>query len=268
MNSLRCSNCAFLNFATATACKRCGLPFDSPAGTDWNPQPYASTELQPQPTEGGSFAWDQPSYQSSYPPPAPSSSSVGNKIVLGVVVFVVLGMAAFMALPRILKNRKTEIPNVSWSEYRSPDNKFSISMPVAPKEMVVSRQTPLGNVPVHVLQAEVSKEGGCILMYADYPLGQTKLTEEALFDYTLQAMSNRTNTFSTGSRKFITHDGRKGLEIVVEPTAQNKLEVNTTVRLFWVSPRIYVLLAGGPDTPEYRAIQTRCLDSLKISTGN
>jgi len=266
MSSLRCSNCSFLNFATASVCKRCGLPFESASETELNSYAGSHSETYPQSIGNEFNFWDQPSYQPNYyPPPAPSGSA-GSKIVLFVVAFVVLGMAAFIAIPKVLKNKNAEILNVSWSEYRSPDNQFSVALPVAPKKFVVTRQTPLGNVPVHVLQSDVGKESGCILMYADYPLGQMKLTEEALFEYTLKGMANSGNVFSTGARKFITHGGRKGLEIEVKPTAQNKLEVNTSVRLFWVSPRIYILLTGGPDTPEHRAIQAKCLDSLKISS--
>lgn len=273
MNSLRCGNCSLLNFATATACKRCGLPFESAAGTtEWDANPYASSEAYPPPIEGASPYWDQPSYQPPYQPnylsqPAPSSSS-GGKIVAVVVVLAVVALASFLAIPKLLKSKKVEAPNVSWTEYKSPDKKFSISLPVAPKVSLMSQPAGAGSVQVNVLEASVSKDGGCILLYADYPIGQMKMSEETLYDYTLKGLANRGNAFGAGARKYITHDGRKGLEMEFNPTTKNKLEVTANARLFWVSPRIYVLMTGGPDTPEYRAIQAKCQDSFRFLQGS
>jgi hypothetical protein len=264
MNSLRCSNCSFLNFAAASACKRCGLPIESAAETESVSYADVDSQTYPQPTENGSYFWDQPAYQPTYlPPPAPSGSA-GGKIVGFAVAIVVIGMVAFLAIPGKKKTGKLNLANISWSEYRSPDNKFSVSLPVAPRESVVSQQTPLGAVPVHVLQAEVGKESGCLLMYADYPLGQMKISEEAVYEYALQGIARKNKSFGAAARKYVTHNGHQGLEFQLKPSADNKLEVDTTFRLFWESPRIYILIAGGPDTPEFSAVQKRCLDSFKM----
>ena len=273
MNSLRCSNCSLLNFASATVCKRCGLPLESAAGTELDAPPYASPEAYPPPppppTEGASYYWDQPSYQPNYIPPHPAPpSSSGGKVVAAVVVLAVVALTAFLAIPKLLKSKKAEAPKVSWTDYKSPDNKFSISMPVTPKLMSMSQQTPLGSVQLNVLTADVSKEGGCILLYSDYPIGQATMSEDTLYEHTIKGLTNKASVYGTAARKYITHDGRKGLEIELQPTAKNKLEVTANARLFWVSPRIYVLMTGGPDTPEYRAIQTRCQDSLRFSQGS
>jgi hypothetical protein len=188
-------------------------------------------------------------------------------MVAVVVVLAVVALTAFLAIPKLLK-RKVEAPKVSWTDYKSPDNKFSISMPVAPKLMSMGQQTPLGVVQLNVLTADVSKEGGCILLYSDYPIGQATMSEDTLYEHTIKGLTNKGNVYGVGARKYITHDGRKGLELEMRPTAKNKLEVTANARLFWVSPRIYVLMTGGPDTPEYRAIQARCQDSLRFSQGS
>lgn len=264
MNSLKCSNCSLTNFATASACKRCGLPFDSAAGTEWDSQPYAPSETYPPPTEGGSFFWDQPSYQPSYaPPPMPAASS-GKKVIGVFVALAVLSLVAFVAIPKLLKAKTTDFTNLSWSEYRSPDGTFTISLPGTPKETVLNQATVVGNVQVHAIDTEVGKGAGCAVMHADYPILKN-VSEETLYDQTLKAMAGRADAI--GARRYITHDGRKGIEVELKPRALRSTEATGIARLFWTAPRLYIVLTSGPDTAEFKAVQTRCLDSFRFSGG-
>ena len=268
MNSLRCSNCSFLNFDTATACKRCGFQFEAAPAAEWEAHPYSPTGPPPPPAGGESFFWDQPSYQSSYGPPPASSGSTKGKAVAGAVVFAVAALIAFLAVPKLLKKvSKTNFAKVSWSEYRSPDKKFSISLPAPPKESVVYQQTPLGRTPVTVLEAQVSLEGGCMLMYADYPVGEKKISEDAIYEYALNKQGSLSQGFEIGTRKYILHDGYKGLEIELKSGAESKFKAIGVARLFWVSPRIYVLLSVGPETADFRAFQPKCHESFKLYNG-
>lgn len=272
MNTLRCSDCSFLNFATATACKRCGAPFDSADGTASDFYPSAPGDPNAQATEGGSYFWDQPAYQPSsqqtyrpnYVPPPVQRGSGGGRVVKGVIILAVLALVSFLAIPKLLKSGKTNFANVTWREYRSPDNKFSISLPAGPKESVVSQPSPLGNLQVHVLESQVSKEGGCMMMYTDFPMGDIRMSEDTIYEGMIRKMAGESNGLQTGARKYITHDGRKGIEIELKSTPESKFEIIGVARLFWVSPRIYVLMTFGPDTPDFRAFQPKCNDSFKI----
>lgn len=269
MNSLRCSNCSFLNFATASACKRCGLPFessvnDAPAQAEWNPQPYASPETYPQPTADGSSYWEQPSYQPYYPaPPMPKSS--GSATVIKVLVAVaVIALVAFLAIPVLLKKKGTNFTNLSWTDYNSPDGKFSMSLPKVPKISERAIPTPFGDAAAHIFDAQISLEGGCMVLYTDYPIQQEDVSEEDIYEMAIQGAANNQRQLAIGTQKFITVNGYKGMEAEMKPGTNTRLKVAGTVRLFWVSPRLYVVLAAGPDTPEFKAVRTRCVDSFRL----
>jgi hypothetical protein len=266
MNSIRCSNCSLLNFETASACKRCGLPFNSEAEAAGGAQYYAppAVSYPPQPADGNSYFWDQPNYQPNFiPPPVPSASSSGGKKLVGVLVaLAVAAFVAFVAMPRLLKP-KVNFANLAWSEYKAPDGKFSITMPSAPKEHSMSRMTPVGNVQAHLLEADVSNDGGCMIAYADYPIDHLDVSEDKMYDYAIQGATAQQSQLSIAKRKSITLDGYRGLEAEMTPTSPD-IKMNAIVRVFWVPPRMYAVVAGGLDTPEYKAMQTRCLDSFHI----
>jgi hypothetical protein len=264
MNSLRCSNCSFLNFATASACKRCGFSFEPAAETEWNPQPYApQPDPYAQPTGANSYYWDQPSYQSSYvPPPAPSGSS--GKTIAGIfAVLAVLGLVAFIAIPKLLKAKKTDFTNLSWTEYRAPDGTFTVSLPVAPKEKQMTQTTQAGYIQVNIVEAEVGPDGGCLVMYADYPI-LGKVSVDTLYDQMLQAMASADH-LAIGARRYITQDGHQGIEAEFKPPTLKQYQASAIARLFWVSPRLYMVMSGGPETVEFSAVSKRCLDSFNFS---
>jgi hypothetical protein len=270
MNSLRCSNCALLNFATADTCKRCGMPFNAAAETveaEWDSQAFAPSENQPQPTEGNSNFWDQPSYRPSYVPPPPVSAGSGGPRVLRILIaFAIIAAVSGLALPVLLK-KKSDFSNLSWVDYKSSDNKFSVSLPVAPKISEQSIPSPFGNAQAYVLEADVSKAGGCMLMYADYPAHQINVSEDTLYDMAIQGATRRQTILAVGARRYITLDGHRGVEIQLTPT-DPKMKVIATSRIFWVPPRLYVMVAGGPETSEFKAVQTRCLDSFRLLRSN
>lgn len=272
MNSHRCSNCDFLNFSKDSACKRCGLSFDSSveteAGTDWNPQPTASQETYPQPSEGGSFYWDQPqpqpSYQSNYYAPSHTVASSGNaKIVRILILVAVLVVVAVGAIPMLLKGGKSEFSNLSWYEYQSPDKKFSVSLPVTPKTYERTIPSPFGNAQAQAVEAAVGKEGGCMLIAADYPVVNSKISEAAIYDMAIQGATRTNRVLGMGQRKDIMLFGHKGVEVQLLSKDPERSFIGSA-RIFWVSPRLYVMATGGPDTPEFRAVHTRCLESFRI----
>lgn len=269
MNSLRCSNCSFLNFATATACKRCGLPIESAPGQEWvAPPPYAPIGANPPPTEGGSYFWDQPAaYMPTYMPPQPARMASGAPLLVKIGVgLVLICLAAFLAIPTLLKNRKVDYTKLSWSEYRSPDGKFSTSFPAAPKISEQPIPLPTGTTQAHMLTAELSRDSGCMLMYVDYPIEHINIPEETLYDAALQGATRRQNSVTVGARRYVTLNGRRGVEAELNP-ADPKMGATGLVRIFWVSPRLYVMVAGGPNTPEFKAVQTKCFDSFKFGGG-
>lgn len=269
MNSFRCNNCSLLNFDTAGSCKRCGVPFAAPAEHAYEAQHYAPSQHDPQPGEGDSYFWDQPNYQPSYIPPRPAPPPAGvGRMIAGVVVFLAsMSLVAFVAMPRLLKPKKANLTNLTWSEYKAPDGSFSVSMPVTPKESEMSQPTPAGSVRVHLVTAEIGRDAGCMVMYADYPV-LNKVSEDELYEQTVRGMASPgSKHLAIGNRKFITHDGHRGLEVEFKPEVMERLEAKGRARLFWVAPRLYMVMSGGPETPEFAGVSDRCLDSFNFSDG-
>ena len=272
MNSIRCSNCSLLNFDTATSCKRCGLPFNSEVEAGDDAQQYAPAEsYPPPPAEGNSYFWDQPNYQPNYfPPPLPpsSSSSSGRKVLGVAVLLALLSLVSFVAIPKILKPRKANLSNLSWSDYKSSDGSFSVTLPTAsPKETRVSQPTPVGNIQVNMVLAEIDRDSACMVMYADYPM-MGKVSEEMLYEQTLKSMESAdAQQLAPSSRKFITQDGHRGIEAEFKPAMLKRIDAKARARMFWVAPRLYLVMSGGPETPEFDTVSNRCLDSFKFSTG-
>lgn len=267
MNSLRCPNCAFLNFATASACKRCSLPFGSspdeaPAQTNWNPQPYAPNDNYPLPTEGGSYFWDQPSFQPGFTPPPVAKSSGASTVIKVFVALAVIALVTFVAVPLLLKSKRNNFKNLTWSDYNSPDGRFSISLPMAPKISERAIPTPFGNTTAHVVDAQVSLDGGCMVLYTDYPI-QQNISEEDIYEMAIKGAATSQKQMTIGAQKFITLNGHRGMEVELKP-GESRVALAGTLRLFWISPRLYIVLSGGPETPEFKAVQTRCMESFKL----
>ena len=269
MNSLRCSNCSFLNFTTASACKRCGLPFESsvpesPAGTEWNSQPDALPEAYPQPTAGGSYYWDQPSYQPYYAAPQMPQRSGSATVIKVMVAVAVIALVAFLAIPVLLKKKGTNFNNLAWTDYNSPDGKFSMSLPKAPKISERLIPTPFGNATAHIVDSQVSLDGGCMVLYTDYPIQQAEVSEEDIYEMAIKGAATSQKQMAIGAQRYITLNGHRGMEVELKP-GNTRLELAGTLRLFWVSPRLYVVLSGGPDSAEFKAVRTRCIDSFKLN---
>jgi hypothetical protein len=272
MNSFRCSNCSLLNFDTANACKRCGMPFNPEAEAASGAQQYAAPPPPPEgytqpPAEGGSYYWDQPNYQPNFipPPPPRPSSSVGTKLA-GIMVFVAsAALVAFVAMPRLLKPGKTNLSNVTWSEYKAPDGSYSVSLPAKPKESKMSQPSAVGTAQVQVVTAEIGRDAGCMVMHADFP-AISEISEDTLYEQTIQAWASpEAGKYGLGARKFITQDGHRGIEVEFKPPMLERLEMKGRMRMFWIAPKLYMVMAAGPETQEFDAISNRCLDSFKFS---
>ncbi|HWT02860.1 MAG TPA: hypothetical protein VN256_21605 [Pyrinomonadaceae bacterium] len=271
MNSIRCSNCSLLNFETATACKRCGLPFNSEAEAVSDAQQYAPPPESYPPTppaEGHSYYWDQPNYQPNFiPPPQPSSSSSGATKLVGVLVSVaVAALVAFVAMPWLLKSGKaTNFSNVTWSEYKSPDGSFSVTLPGKPQEINMNQPTEAGTAKVRVAAAQISPAAGCMVMSAEYPI-VGKYSEEELFERALQSMANaEASSMGLTAKKLISQDGHRGIEVEFNSPMLERVGAKARARMFFVPPKLYMVMSAGPETPEFKSVGDKCLDTFKFS---
>jgi hypothetical protein len=183
------------------------------------------------------------------------------KILIAVaVVFVV----SALAIPKLLKRKGADYTNLSWYEHQAPDKRFSVSLPGTPKIIKRTVPSPFGNAEAQVFEAAVGNEGGCMVMVADYPAVNPNISEDTIYDMAIQGATRTKRTLGLGARKYITLDGYRGVEVELHSN-DPKYTIIGSVRIFWVSPRMYVVATGGPDTEEFRAVHNRCLDSFKIS---
>jgi hypothetical protein len=179
------------------------------------------------------------------------------------VVFVV----SAVAIPKLLKKKGVDYASISWYEHQSPDKRFSVSLPGTPKIIQRIVPSPFGNAQAQVFESAVGNEGGCMVMVADYPDVNPNISEDAIYDMAIQGATRTKRALGLGARKSVTVDGFRGVEVALHSN-DPKYTITGSVRIFWVSPRMYVVATGGPDTEDFRAVQTRCLDSFKISRSN
>lgn len=273
MNNLRCSNCGFLNFANASACKRCKAEFEIAAAAPTVPTAALYTTAvqvgyQPVPQ------WSQPQYQQSYalpPPPlyfptpiAPlprtSKNGATNAVLwtlLGITLVIALGIGV------LWKFGKATSANYAWQEYKAPDDSFTILMPAKPVESVESLPSPGGQGQMHMVAADMGRQGAYMVGYADYPGNTKSVSSDTLLD--MAANGAVTHSGATlVSKKSITLDGYPGVELELLPPEGQREKGRGFCRIYWIAPRIYMTFAGGPDTREGSQSITKFLDSLKL----
>lgn len=256
MGNIRCGDCSLLNFDTAEVCKRCGAPLNQAAATEQDSfQPSYAGNYQ-QPALGESQQWDRPSYRSGYAPQPPVKTGAGSSRLLRIFISLAITfIVSALGIPKLLRTSPTDFSKLSWSEYQSQDGNFSVSFPAATKEETRVIPSALGNAQAHMLEGELGKDSRCALMYADYPVEHINMSEETLYDMALKGASTNQNIWAVGARRYITLGGYRGIEAELKPT-DSRATLTGHIRIFWVSPRLYVVLIAGPDTPEFKAVET------------
>ncbi|MDQ3817402.1 MAG: hypothetical protein M3362_06895 [Acidobacteriota bacterium] len=264
MSTIRCGSCSLLNFDTAEVCKRCGALLNQAAATEQDSfQPAYAGNYQ-QPASGESQLWERPSYRPDYLPQPPVKTGAGSSRLLRIFIsLVVTCIVAAFGIPKLLRTSPTDFSKLSWSDYQSQDGKFSVSFPAAAKEQTRVVPSALGDAQAHYFEGELGKDSRCALMYADYPIEHINMTEESLYDMALKGASASQNIWAVGARRYITLGRYRGIEAELKPT-DSRATLTGHVRIFWVSPRLYVVLIAGPDKPEFKAVETRYLDSFRL----
>jgi hypothetical protein len=256
MNSIRCSSCSFLNFASAETCKRCGSPLGVANGAEWEQHGY------PQPNGG---AFDSQSY-APYQPYYSHSSVASNSRGKGgwVVVIAILVLLAIVAVPFVMRNKKTSASSMSWYDYHAPDGSFSISVPTTPKEMNMSQPTPAGTIQMHILQAEVNKDAAGMVLYADFPTTSQPPPLNLIAEQMVQKMADGNKMFTISSWRNISIGSYQGIEFDLKTSPSSPVSGSGGCRLYWVPPRMYVMAIGGSDSVDVAAMKARFFDSFKL----
>jgi hypothetical protein len=264
MNNNRCNNCGFLNFVSASECKRCkaALVVHSEFGENYAYDGYGAGQAV-YPTMSG---YQQPAYTSPYfhtpiaPLPRASKNSSTNAALfglLGVAVAIALGIGVLWKFgnPGSARN--------GWQVYKPKDESFSVMMPATPVDSVASKPTDVGTLDVHLSLADMGDQA-YLVGYSDYPDSFKSLPPETV----LAGAENGAITESGStllSKKSITIDGHPGVELVLQPPNSAATGVSRAYsRLYWVAPRMYILFAGGAETSEVNQRSIKFLDSFAL----
>jgi hypothetical protein len=269
MNSLRCSNCSFLNFAAANACKRCNAPLDAPAEAEENNFFGGHAAAGWQPGYQTASDYPQPNYAPQYFPtpvaPLPRASKNGGTntvlfALLGVAVVIAAGIGVLWKFSNkpVSANAKA---NVGWQEYKAQDGSFTVQMPGKPSESVQNQSTPAGDYRMHLAMAAYKHNGAFITAYADYPSNYSNVPAQSLLDLASQGAMSRSSA-TLLSKKNISLDGYAGLELEMLPPGSTPGRMVT--RIYWVAPRIYMLFGVGAKSAETDAALTKYFDSFKL----
>lgn len=266
MNNVRCIKCSLINFASAEACKRCGEPLGYAEGNDPYAQPFppetysAQTSYQTAPEPDSYLKQYQTYYGNSQTQPGP-----GKRKGVALTLLALVCLVALVGIPWYLKNRgPNELITLSWREFKPDDGSFSILMPGEPKQNSMNMPTPSGNINVTMYHHETAGKTAFAMGVIEYPMVAANVPVDALFDKALESLANRSQ-MGVLSRKSVTLDGHPGIEVELKPPASAGRDGDKgMMRLYWVSPRIYMIMVGGPDSGEAAATRAKFLDSFKL----
>lgn len=267
MSNVRCSNCGFLNFADSASCRRCKAVFEEPPASIEMGQQLAQF---PPALQGGyqtTAQWPQPVYQPAYYPtpiaPLPRASKNGATnaalwTLLGITITIALGIGFIWRFAK-------PTPSITgWQEYTSEDGSFTVQMPTKPYESEESQQTATGQLQMHVMMGSMQEKGIYFVTYTDYPNVSNNLSTKMLLDFAAQGMVNNSGTTML-SKKEITLDGLQGIEVEMDvPSSKILGGGKATCRIYWASPRIYILFVGGSTSSGIYESRSKFLDSFKI----
>lgn len=263
MQSIRCVACSLVNFTSSSACKRCGSPLASSEngeGQFQNSLEFSGPGIQPafSPTSSLGGRYDQ--YGSS----AYASAEAPKRKTFGVIALALVCLGAAIGIPWYVKGSKSEFADLSWKEFKADNGSFSILMPLEPERKKVDESTPEG--PIHGDMYRLQTQGKTTFYVGSITFPPTP---PIMPDQRLDAAFN-VWTRGTGavilSRKSINRDGYQGMEWEIRPpTSANLPNDKGVVRMYWAGPTLYLMMIGGPDSPEAAAARTKYLDSFKIN---
>jgi len=151
-----------------------------------------------------------------------------------------------------------------WTKFTSAEAGFTASFPSNPKEMKVAQKTPLGDVNVHVVAAEVpGKQGGYMVVYLELPEAVSKqagASDLILDTIPQQVKATAPNAAVRGEIKKVTQDGYPGREFNLEVPGQG----GALVRAYLVKSRMYQVMVTGSKEMLSSPDAQRFLDSFHL----
>jgi len=163
----------------------------------------------------------------------------------GLVLFVLLPVGLFNVTGCTERRAPLALPTargVVWSEFSSPQGRFSILMPGTPHKERQKAETPLGPIEVEIFLVPFFNDSYGV-SYNDYP---DAITRKEFADQVLDGARNGTAKSMKGhvvSETKITLDGHPGRDYLLgTPTGGYRS------RIYLIGQRLYQLAVRGPST--------------------
>ncbi|MEZ4451880.1 MAG: hypothetical protein R3B09_20620 [Nannocystaceae bacterium] len=149
----------------------------------------------------------------------------------------------------------------SWMEFSSDEGRCKLRFPAAPRSESMDAPSPAGPIPTTTIAAE-QRGAYYALAYSDYPV---ELVAESKLDNILDGARNGAVNNIGGTllkEEQITFAGQKARAFEASASAEG-MEVRLSARIFFVAPRLYVLLVVYP-AGQVDAEAQRFFDSFEL----
>jgi hypothetical protein len=149
-----------------------------------------------------------------------------------------------------------------WKEYSSPEGRFTVDLPGAPKQSKEKRQTKFGSVDAQLVIYSGGKDIFYGIAYLDYPESVVKAhrADELLDGASDSAVKGVKGGRVEGQEK-ISLGGNPGRQVIIDAPGNLTL----TVRMYMVKNRLYQVISSVGKGKEKEADPKRFLDSFKFA---
>jgi Ankyrin repeats (3 copies) len=185
----------------------------------------------------------------------PFTALVANSLLITFAVVI----PAVAVAPLVAAN------SPQWREYVSTDGGFTIQMPDEPEVSVDQINSKAGPVPMHSIHADLKGAGTCTAMFFDYSEYQLTIPLDEFLDGAIERFVKYTDAVLV-TKKAISLDGYKGVEIETKPNSFGWLPTGSTARIYWVPERkfVHVNHVTGPTSGALYSQRATFLDSFQF----
>lgn len=249
MNFITCTSCGLISSPGDSACQRCGLPLRAisavpSSGTRWPPP-----EVAPPP---------------QYAVPAAKRSRTPLAIIGSVILMLAAGAAGRYAYMNLRSSRLEGTGTVAWQKVTPPGGGYEVMLPGPMNGAQQPMATPMGNITAYMYSTEISGQGSTMVSNADYPLeARVPIDGSDLVDRAAKGTVTSSKSTLVSKREIQLAGGHRGVEIEMTPPKDTDAEV-CVARIYWVRPRIYIMMVAGKRDSQLWKERDTFLSSLTL----
>lgn len=134
---------------------------------------------------------------------------------------------------------------VTWQTVTPPGARYDAKLPGPMKAEQRPLPTPIGTVTAYMYGNEVAGQGYAGIMNADYPIEHDLIVDDsAVLEGAVNGTVTSTKSTLVSKRDIQLPAGYRGIEFELVPAKESGAEVFVG-RVYWVRPRIYVMILMG-----------------------